>query len=161
MHGLRSAEAMRTALVLAQGGEFAFVLLTAGVSGGLMAAHLADMAVLVVSLSMALTPLLVGLGDRLLREETDHRPFDAIDQDHAPLGIGMASGEVAFLAVVLLREKARKKGRWHIATRRGAPMGGMDAADDHRIRRMLGAKADGRAGVRSDRIALARAMEVG
>ncbi|MHA7835659.1 MAG: cation:proton antiporter domain-containing protein, partial [Algiphilus sp.] len=87
LHGLRGAEATRTALVLAQGGEFAFVLLTASVGGGLMTSQLADTAVLVVSLSMALTPLLVALGDRLLREQTDSRPFDAIDQDQPPVVI--------------------------------------------------------------------------
>lgn len=87
LYGLKRAEATRTALVLSQGGEFAFVLLTAGVSGGLMAAGLADRAVLVVSLSMALTPLLVAMGERLLKDEEDTRPFDAIDQEQPPVVI--------------------------------------------------------------------------
>ncbi|MBY8966231.1 cation:proton antiporter [Algiphilus sp. NNCM1] len=87
LHGLQRSEATRTALVLAQGGEFAFVLLTAGVSAGLMADGLADQAVLVVSLSMALTPLLVAFGDQRLREDVDSRPFDAIDQNQPPVVI--------------------------------------------------------------------------
>jgi len=87
LHGLKRAEATRTALILAQGGEFAFVLLTAGVSGGLMDARLSDQAVLVVSLSMALTPLLVALGNRFLKEDGDARPYDAIDQEQPPVVI--------------------------------------------------------------------------
>ena len=85
LHGLSGREAVRTALVLSQGGEFAFVLLTAGVAGGITDAALAERAVLVVSLSMALTPLLVALGERLIHDEPGGRPFDPIDQEDPPV----------------------------------------------------------------------------
>ncbi|MEQ9004514.1 MAG: monovalent cation:proton antiporter-2 (CPA2) family protein, partial [Pseudomonadales bacterium] len=65
-HGLTWAESLRTGLMLSQGGEFAFVLLTAGVTAGLVVGPHAELAVLVVTLSMAATPALVAAGDRWL-----------------------------------------------------------------------------------------------
>ncbi len=76
------------ALALAQGGEFAFVLFGVAATAGLMDRGLTELLVVVVSLSMALTPLLLALHDtvvdRLLRravpveydrlEDTDHQP---------------------------------------------------------------------------------------
>ncbi|MFU8814345.1 MAG: monovalent cation:proton antiporter-2 (CPA2) family protein [Pseudomonadales bacterium] len=86
--GLTMGEAVRTAVVLSQGGEFAFVLLTAAVAGGLVAAPLAAIAVLVVTLSMAATPLAVALVDRLLEHSTpDDRPFDHIEPQENPVVI--------------------------------------------------------------------------
>lgn len=79
LYGLNWADALRTALALSQGGEFAFVLLTAGVVGGLVAERAADLAVLSVTLSMAATPLVVALGERLLREPDVDRPYDQVD----------------------------------------------------------------------------------
>jgi glutathione-regulated potassium-efflux system ancillary protein KefC/glutathione-regulated potassium-efflux system protein KefB len=81
--GLDRKEAMRGALVLAQGGEFAFVLLTAGSNAGLVETGTRDLAALVVTLSMALTPLLTALGERLLGSGgRTQRPFDDISADH-------------------------------------------------------------------------------
>jgi voltage-gated potassium channel Kch len=82
--GLEHPSALRTGLVLSQGGEFAFVLLTAGVGGQVMGQGAADVVVLVITLSMALTPLLVALGDRIgtRREE---RAFDEIDEPENPV----------------------------------------------------------------------------
>jgi len=83
-HGLSGKDAVRTAIVLSQGGEFAFVLLTAALGAGLVTAAESETAVLVVTLSMAATPLLVALGDRLLtRPEKDERPYDSIDPEQA------------------------------------------------------------------------------
>lgn len=83
-HGLSGKDAVRTAIVLSQGGEFAFVLLTAALGAGLVTAAESETAVLVVTLSMAATPLLVAIGDRLLtRPEKDERPYDAIDPEQA------------------------------------------------------------------------------
>jgi glutathione-regulated potassium-efflux system protein KefB len=82
--GLERPAALRLGLVLSQGGEFAFVLLTAGVAGQVMSQPVADIVVLVITLSMALTPLLVALGDRvgIKREE---RAFDEIDEPENPV----------------------------------------------------------------------------
>ncbi len=58
--------ALRTALTLAQGGEFGFVLYSAAVAAGVMAPDHANLLVAVVTLSMALTPLVVRAGQTLL-----------------------------------------------------------------------------------------------
>jgi len=80
-YGLPRIEAVRTALVLSQGGEFAFVLLSAGLGARFVTAEVAETAVVVVTSSMALTPLVMSLGDRVLeRRSADDRPFDAIAQ---------------------------------------------------------------------------------
>ncbi len=81
---LGGRDAVRTAIVLSQGGEFAFVLLTAALGAGLVTSVQSETAVLVVTLSMAATPLLVAIGDRLLnRRVEDERPYDAIDPENA------------------------------------------------------------------------------
>jgi len=85
-HGLSWQDAARTAIVLSQGGEFAFVLLTAAVGAGIVAAGQADMAVLVVTLSMAATPLFVSLVDRWLdRGAAQQRPYDTIRTEDKPV----------------------------------------------------------------------------
>ncbi len=91
------AEALRTALVLSQGGEFAFVLLTAGVGAGLVSASLSEIGILVVTLSMVTTPLLVALGDKLLSRGEQVREFDAID---APPKLVVIAGFGRFAQIV-------------------------------------------------------------
>lgn len=81
---LGGRDAVRTAIVLSQGGEFAFVLLTAALGAGLVTSVQSETAVLVVTLSMAATPLLVAIGDRLLNQRVeDERPYDAIAPENA------------------------------------------------------------------------------
>ncbi|CAA9240901.1 MAG: Inner membrane protein, KefB/KefC family [uncultured Acetobacteraceae bacterium] len=58
--------ALRTGLTLAQGGEFGFVLYSAAAAAGVMAPDHANLLVAIVTLSMALTPLTVRLGQTLL-----------------------------------------------------------------------------------------------
>ncbi|CAA9268588.1 MAG: Inner membrane protein, KefB/KefC family [uncultured Acetobacteraceae bacterium] len=58
--------ALRTGLTLAQGGEFGFVLYSAAAAAGVMAPDHANLLVALVTLSMALTPLTVRLGQTLL-----------------------------------------------------------------------------------------------
>jgi monovalent cation:proton antiporter-2 (CPA2) family protein len=65
VHGLDKAQARRLAVSVSQGGEFAFVIFTAAVTRGILSDELADLLVAVVSLSMALTPLLLVVVDRL------------------------------------------------------------------------------------------------
>lgn len=64
--GIASIPARRAALLLSQGGEFAFVILAAARPLGLLDDSTASMAALVVTLSMALTPLLALVDERLL-----------------------------------------------------------------------------------------------
>jgi voltage-gated potassium channel Kch len=85
-HGLDWPESLRSGLMLSQGGEFAFVLLTAGVGAGLVDDRLADLAVLVVTLSMAVTPAVVLAGDRWLARGAAIEPhYDDIDDQDTPV----------------------------------------------------------------------------
>jgi len=59
--------AIRTALLLPQGGEFGFVLFSTAVAAGVMAQDQATLLVALVTLSMALTPLLAVLAPKLIR----------------------------------------------------------------------------------------------
>lgn len=63
--GVSRAAALRVALLLSQCGEFGFVLFGAAVAAGLMTDHGFVCAALLISMSMAATPLLVRLSDRL------------------------------------------------------------------------------------------------
>jgi Kef-type K+ transport system membrane component KefB len=56
---------IRVALLLPQGGEFAFVLFGAALSEGLIDARLHLYTLLMISFSMMITPLLPALADRL------------------------------------------------------------------------------------------------
>lgn len=76
-------------LALAQGGEFAFVLFGAAVSGNAIDAEVAQLLIVSVALSMALTPLLLIGEERLLRHrfgvvEREQREHDDIEE-HAPV----------------------------------------------------------------------------
>jgi glutathione-regulated potassium-efflux system ancillary protein KefC len=68
LFGLRTAAALRTALIMTQGGEFGFVLFAAASAAGVMGRELLTTALLVISVSMAATPLLARLGDWLARQ---------------------------------------------------------------------------------------------
>lgn len=67
-HDLGPGPSRRFALSISQGGEFAFVLLTAGVAAHVLESALADIFAVVVTLSMAATPLLLALETLLPRE---------------------------------------------------------------------------------------------
>ncbi len=72
------------AAAVAQGGEFAFVLFGLAAAAGLLAAPLHDRLLVVVTLSMALSPLLYSLQARF-RVAPVGPPFDAIDGPGAPV----------------------------------------------------------------------------
>ncbi|MSO64586.1 MAG: glutathione-regulated potassium-efflux system protein KefB [Alphaproteobacteria bacterium] len=85
--------ALRLAVALPQGGEFAFVLFTAAFSAGLLEPSEANMLVLVVTLSMALTPFLVTLRDRVARRvepesARDHEPLPGGENQLIVAGFG-------------------------------------------------------------------------
>jgi monovalent cation:proton antiporter-2 (CPA2) family protein len=73
-------EARMLALALAQGGEFAFVLFDAAQSFQVLGEVQADKLTLVVALSMAASPLLLLIGDRLARAEKSRLPVRAFDE---------------------------------------------------------------------------------
>ena len=64
-HGLDRRPARRLGLALSQGGEFAFVLFGVGVASGVLSWRLSELLVVVVTLSMAATPLLLA-AERML-----------------------------------------------------------------------------------------------
>ncbi|MBA1147522.1 cation:proton antiporter [Ectothiorhodospiraceae bacterium WFHF3C12] len=86
--GFTGSSARQLGLLLAQGGEFAFVLFAAARGRGLMEAALAEPLIMSVTLSMAATPLLVWLNGRFVEPRLAgeaERPFDTIDDPPAPV----------------------------------------------------------------------------
>ena len=81
--GLSLAVAAAIALMLAQGGEFGFVLFSLAQQAGAISAHTAQLAVLVVGLSMAVTPVLLTSSREVLRrlERPLDQPHDALVAD--------------------------------------------------------------------------------
>ena len=81
-------EALERALLMAQGGEFAFVLFAdARAQGVISDANNANMTAIVV-LSMVLTPLLLIVYSKLPKKAAATRQADAIDKQRAVLQIG-------------------------------------------------------------------------
>ncbi|MGB5345522.1 MAG: monovalent cation:proton antiporter-2 (CPA2) family protein, partial [Woeseia sp.] len=85
--GLSGRDSLKLGTILAQGGEFAFVLFTLAVSEGVLDAALTSRLILAVTLSMALTPLLYLLGVRVAstmeHSAEKERPFDKVEEtDH-------------------------------------------------------------------------------
>ena len=85
-HGLRPGAARRFAAVLSQGGEFAFVLLTAAVGRGVLERSVSDLVTLIVIASMLTTPLLVWLAERL--DTSSGRPVPASEAAKGPAQTG-------------------------------------------------------------------------
>ena len=91
-------------LGLAQAGEFGFVLLSFTVANGVIPGALADRLLLIVALSMLLTPALFILYDRLLAPRyavTDERDMDEVDEKSSVIIAG--HGRVGGLVSRILR----------------------------------------------------------
>ena len=90
-------EALERALLMAQGGEFAFVLFAdARAQGVISDANNANMTAIVV-LSMVLTPLLLIVHSKLPKKATAVRQADAIDEQRAVLQIGFGRfGQIVY-----------------------------------------------------------------
>lgn len=87
MAGLDRKSTMSLAFALPQAGEFAFILFAVAVGEGVMAAELMDQLIVAVTVSMALTPLMYMLNERLVQprlggDDEVQRPFDTIPDDH-------------------------------------------------------------------------------
>lgn len=92
--GLPTTSARSLAFVLAQGGEFAFVLFAAALQGRLIERELFELLVLVVTLSMIATPFLVIADERLARASRareEKRAWDEVesDRDHDVIIAGL------------------------------------------------------------------------
>lgn len=79
-HGLEARPARRLGLSLSQGGEFAFVLFAAGVTAGVMTGGNSDLLSVVVTMTMAATPLLLAIDTWL----ADRKPATAPHYDPMP-----------------------------------------------------------------------------
>jgi Kef-type K+ transport system membrane component KefB/nucleotide-binding universal stress UspA family protein/voltage-gated potassium channel Kch len=84
MTGRSHSESTQVALLLAQAGEFGFVLFGLANMLGLMGEELYQLLLLVIALSMAATPLLVKLSHRLARTSASILPADAAPTDSLP-----------------------------------------------------------------------------
>jgi glutathione-regulated potassium-efflux system ancillary protein KefC/glutathione-regulated potassium-efflux system protein KefB len=88
LRGTPNETAQRVAVALCEGGEFAFVLLSAAVALGVMATGLAQLMILVVTVSMVLAPGLFALHEFLLvrwLERTAPPVYDVIDEPANPV----------------------------------------------------------------------------
>jgi len=87
LYGLPWRCATELGVLLSQGGEFAFVLLTAALGAQLLGRDLVDLLILTISLSMATTPLLFLASSRWIRprfipaRSEPERAFDKPDDD--------------------------------------------------------------------------------
>jgi glutathione-regulated potassium-efflux system ancillary protein KefC len=90
--GLSTAESVLFAVLLGQGGEFAFVLFQFAVGQGAIDAELAARLTAVVALSMVATPLLVILNDRYVQPKLAAPPVaraaDVVDDESPVLIVG-------------------------------------------------------------------------
>lgn len=86
---LPASEARRAAVVISQGGEFAFVLFAMAGGVGLLDAAQVDRLVMIVTLSMCTTPPLLLLDDRrrarAAKKVDAARDFDTIADEHSPV----------------------------------------------------------------------------
>lgn len=99
--------ARNLAFILPQGGEFAFILFTTATTYEILTQGVSETLILVVSLSMAFTPLLVTFNEKLLKPWLDRRtppPFDRIDEPGAPVIIA-GFGRVGQIIGRILRVK--------------------------------------------------------
>ena len=69
-HGLADRPARRLGVALSQGGEFAFLLFAAGLSAGVLEKTTSEVLFVVVSLSMAATPILLKIEELIARGST-------------------------------------------------------------------------------------------
>ena len=103
--GLEASPARRLAFALAQGGEFAFVLLSVGHAAGVLGKKPAEILAVVITLSMALTPLLLMLERFLFRKTTGPaRAFDSLPDNDGHVVIA-GFGRFGQIAARVLRAK--------------------------------------------------------
>ncbi|EJM61533.1 transporter, monovalent cation:proton antiporter-2 (CPA2) family [Pseudomonas sp. GM49] len=104
--GLKKVSAIRLGIVLAAGGEFAFVVFKIGRDHGLFAAELYDLLVLTITLSMAVTPLLLLLCAQLVSPKVQPvevpEKFREIDAD-APRVVIAGMGRMGQIVARILR----------------------------------------------------------
>lgn len=106
LSGHQGASTASLGLYLSQGGEFAFVLFAVAVGDGLMEPVLSERLIVVVTLSMALTPLLVTFGRWAMARWSRDEPapeFDALEDVEAPRVIIAGFGRFGQIVARILR----------------------------------------------------------
>src|SRR5262245_50391935 len=103
--GLESGPSRRLALAIAQGGEFAFVLFTAGAASGVLEQPVADLLSVAVTLSMAATPLLLLIDELLAPKAELARAFDALPENDGHVVIAGFGRVGQIVARILLAKK--------------------------------------------------------
>lgn len=93
LFGLRPCAGFSFAFILAQGGEFAFVLLAFAVENRVLQSELVDLLILAVALSMLLTPILLLLDRYLVQprfssSDSEREPDEIEPQDAAVIVAG-------------------------------------------------------------------------
>lgn len=126
---LDAANAMRFALALPQGSEFAFVMFAAAVSVGALSQRLAEGATLVVALSMMATPLLFAASEAVLvprlRRQADPG-YDAITDDDVPVliagfgRVGQVVGRILRMQGIRFTALERDPGQVEVVRRFGS-----------------------------------------
>lgn len=103
--GLESGPSRRLAFALSQGGEFAFVLLSVGRSVGVLGSESSQIMAVVVTLSMAMTPLLLAF-DRLFskKSKSEARAFDPLPENDSHVVIA-GFGRFGQIVARVLRAK--------------------------------------------------------
>ena len=107
--GLSWGQAAETSLLLAPGGEFAFIGIGMAFGVGLMDQRVESGVLAIVSLTMALLPILAALGRRVAQRLNEAVPGDPIvtvlpPDDHAPRVIVVGHGRVGQLVCDMLEE---------------------------------------------------------
>lgn len=106
-HGLAPESARSFAVTLPQAGEFAFVILAAAMTAGVLVQDVRDEVVAIVTLSMVLTPALVGAGawlNRRLAAPAGKRSYEPPPQPEHPVVIA-GFGRIGQIVARLLTAK--------------------------------------------------------
>ena len=105
LFGSSHNDSVRIASILPQGGEFGFVLFTAAAGAGIFPQATASLLIVVVTLSMALTPAVAALSKYLLREEAEEQ----LDEDFAGAGADVHDDRLLALRTDRLPDPARRR----------------------------------------------------
>lgn len=107
LFGLGNASARALGVAISQGGEFAFIILTVAVGGRMIERDLADLLIAVVTISMAVTPVLFLINETVLKkwlEKPAGREFDALPDDESRVIIA-GFGRFGQIVARILRAK--------------------------------------------------------
>jgi voltage-gated potassium channel Kch len=124
----RLSDAVRFSLALPQASEFSFVLFGAAVAVGALAPDSAAMATLVAAVSMAATPVLFALSERLVIPALEAEPepdFDTIEAANAPViicgfgRVGQIIGRVLRMRGIAFTALERNLGQVDVVRRFG------------------------------------------